>query len=184
MTIVIGAIDDDGNLVFGSDSAASANDDLTVRSDSKVFAKDGYTIGFAGSYRFFQIVQYEMKLPTLSPIFLSDPLEFMVRKFVPALRACLMKHGHMTIESSVDGSDISSLLVGFHSYLFTVENDFHVAPHKEYAAIGSGAQVALGSLYSSKTLGTSTAYDAVETALYAAEYLCASVRGPMLISSD
>lgn len=179
MTVVLAVVDDDGKLVFGADSAASSDVLLTIRPDVKVFKKRGYTIGFAGSFRYYQLVRYEMNLPAIPPLSAAAALKFMVQKFIPALRACHSKNGIMKTSNGIDSCDGSSLLVGFQSYLFTVEDDYHVAPHAEYAAIGCGAEIALGSLYALKELGTLTAVDAVRTALDAAEYSCTSVRGPM-----
>ena len=180
MTVVIAVKDDEGKLVFGADSAASCDTSLSIRPDVKVFKKKGYTIGFAGSFRLFQIVRYEMVLPDIPPHLSSaSALKFMVQKFVGRLRRYHAEQGVMKTSSGVDGFDGSTLLVGFQSHIFTVEDDYHVAPHAEYAAIGCGSEAALGSLYALKESGAMSAVDAVRTALNAAEYSCTSVRGPM-----
>ena len=182
MTVVVALLDDDDTLVFGADSSASSDGSLTLRPDAKIFKKNGYTIGFAGSFRNFQLVQYSMILRAPPAFFSLDAAQkFMVTVFVPALRNCLSENGAMKLVNGIETMDGFILLVGFRSFLFTIEDDFHVAPHDEYAAIGSGCDVALGSLYASKEGGMFSAYEAAEVALYAAEHSCTEVRGPMYI---
>ena len=184
MTVIVAVVSDDGEIVVGADSAST--DDvgtLTLRADGKLFHKHGYTIGFCGSYRVGQLVKHEMHLPSFDHDMTYTQAErFMVREFVPCLRKLLSKNGCMntTGVDTMEGS--SSLLVGFNGYLFVIADDFQVeVTCDDYAAIGSGAQVALGSLHADKTAGHLTAMQAVENALSAAERYCSTVRRPFYI---
>ena len=184
MTVIVAVVSDDGEIIFGADSAATDDSGtLALRADGKLFTKSGYTIGFCGSYRVGQLVKHEMHLPSPSYCMTYDEAErFMVREFVPRLRKLLSKNGCMNTSGVNKIEDSSSLLVGFDGYLFVIADDFQVeVTHDDYAAIGSGAQIALGSLHADKTAGHLSAYDAVQNALAASERYCAHVRSPFYI---
>ena len=183
MTVVVAVVSDDGEIIFGADSAATDTSGfLAIRADAKVFKKEGYTIGFCGSYRFGQLVKHEMRLPRIPSGDYDDAERFMVREFVPRLRKLLSKNGLMNTTGVDKIEDGSSLLVGFNGFLFVIADDFQVeVTQDDYAAIGSGAEIALGSLHADKTSGHLTAVDAVQNALDASERYCSNVRGPFLI---
>ena len=66
MTVIVAVVSDDGEIIFGADSAATDTaGTLALRGDAKVFKRDGYTIGFCGSYRVGQLVKHEMRLPAI-----------------------------------------------------------------------------------------------------------------------
>jgi ATP-dependent protease HslVU (ClpYQ) peptidase subunit len=184
MTVIVAVVSDDGEIIFGADSAATDTaGTLALRGDAKVFKRDGYTIGFCGSYRVGQLVKHEMRLPAIDHEMTAAQAErFMVREFVPRVRKLLSKSGCMNTTGVDKLEDSSSFLVGFDGYLFVIADDLQVEiSQDDYAAIGSGAQLALGSLHADKTSGHLSAYDAVQNALWAAERYCSNVRGPFLI---
>ena len=184
MTVIVAVVSDDGEIIFGADSAATDSaGTLSLRGDAKVFQRDGYTIGFCGSYRIGQLVKHDMHFPLIDHE--MTPLQaerFMVREFVPRLRKILSKGGSMNTTGVDKLEDSSTFLVGFDGYLFVIADDLQVEiSQDDYASIGSGAQIALGSLHADKTSGHLSAYDAVQNALWAAERYCSNVRGPFLI---
>lgn len=180
MTVIVAVVSDDGEIVFGADSASTDDSGtLGLRGDAKLFERDGYIIGFCGSYRVGQLVKHEMRLPCIED---GYDERFMVREFIPRLRKLLSKNGCMNTTGVDKMEDGSSLLVGFNGCLFVIADDFQVeVAQDDYVAIGAGAQIALGSLHADKTAGHLTAREAVENALGAAERYCSTVRGPFCI---
>ncbi len=184
MTVIVAVVSDEGEIIFGADSAATdSSGSMALRGDAKIFQRDGYTIGFCGSYRVGQLVKHEMRLPTIDHEMTAAQAErFMVREFVPRVRKLLSKNGCMNTTGIDTLDDGTSFLVGFDGYLFVIADDLQVEiSQDDYASIGSGAQIALGSLHADKTSGHLSAYDAVQNALAAAERYCSNVRSPFLI---
>jgi ATP-dependent protease HslVU (ClpYQ) peptidase subunit len=97
----------------------------------------------------------------------------MVNAFVEATRECLKTGGAATREKEAEQG--GTFLVGVRGRLFIVESDYQVVePVAPFAAIGSGAPYALGSLATSR--GAPAAR--VKQALTVAERFCAAVRAP------
>ena len=68
MTCVIGIVDN-GKVWMGGDSAAidSEEETITLRKDPKVFRNEDFLIGFAGTYRLGQLIQYMFNCPYRKP---------------------------------------------------------------------------------------------------------------------
>lgn len=165
MTVIAGLIDK-GRVYIGGDSAAVSETDVQIRADKKVFRAGEYLIGFAGSWRFGQLLQYNFVPPSNRD---PDPFAHMVRRIVPAIRSATNEAGE---------DDTAALLVGFDGRLYRIDTDYQVAePLFGYDAIGEGAAYALGSLFGD---GRPPALR-VEFALAAAEEFCSSVRGPLYV---
>ena len=86
MTCVIGLIDK-STIYMGSDSASVDKWYLQTVANEKVFVRDEYIIGIAGSWRMGQLLQYALRIPTHPEDI--DAFEFMVSSFVEATRKCL-----------------------------------------------------------------------------------------------
>lgn len=173
MTAVVG-LKHAGQVYIGADSAG-VNEALsiTVRADTKVFTLGPYVMGFAGSFRMGQLLHH-----TLKPTPPARGLErHMVATFVPEVLACLKRGKWLT---KVDGlAEGGFFLVGISGRLFSVESDFQVGePRDDYAAIGCGEDLALGSLHGSRGRPPRTR---IRSALEAAAYHSAGVTGPFKI---
>jgi len=185
MTIIVGLVSDDGTVVIGSDSAATAEDALelhTAAADSgpKVFAHPaGFMVGFCGSFRVGQLVRHCFSVvPALKS---QEPMAYLVGPFTKALRKCLKDSGCLETENGIETMD-ASLLLAYKNKLYVIQSDFQVSePFHGYTAIGSGSAAALGSLYANKDLGVISAYDAALAAMLAAESVTPSVRGPFYV---
>jgi ATP-dependent protease HslVU (ClpYQ) peptidase subunit len=169
MTCVVGLVHG-GKVHLGGDSAASYESDgpctLALRPESKVFAlQHGMVAGFAGSYRMGQLLRYHLELPP-PPAVASE--EWVVKTFVVELMAVLRDNG---MKREMPGD----VLLGIKDSLFVIGEDYNVGTCA-YTAIGSGAPIALGSLFASSTMKVPVLR--VQTALQAAEAFCTGVRGP------
>ena len=172
MTVIVGIVDG-SVVVMGADSNSSCDDCVLTRKDEKIFrlhTKDGIEmlVGFAGEFSHAQKVRYLFRPPTFGSMGLedSDLMRYFVTKFVPEIKKQL----------KFEKEDDITLLVGFKANLFTIHHngDVEQSVHP-YAAIGSGAQTALGSLFSSPPVPS---WEKVDWALRAASEFCASIRGP------
>lgn len=137
---------------MAADSVALAEDFIVPRIDSKIFANGEFLIGYAGSYRFGQILKFaefpeppkilpensaSEKLPIVSGDLPADwkiAEKFMITEFVPALRG------------AVAGEDIENgcCIVAFDKYMFVIDLDTHVAVYRDnFAALGLAEREAL-----------------------------------------
>lgn len=176
MTVIAGLIDG-GAVLIGGDSAGIAGYQLTVRRDPKTFVNGPYVIGFTSSFRMGQILRHAFTPPSPTG---GDLERFMCTAFVDALRAALKDGGWGRVS---DGQEEGgTFLVGVAGRLFEIENDHQVGEAVDgYAAVGCGADVALGALYASADTGLPAA-DRIILALRAAERHSAGVRGPFTVT--
>ena len=171
MTCIVG-LRNGGVVHVGGDSAGIAGWEVTVRADPKVFVSGAYAMGFTSSFRLGQLLQFRLKLPE-PPRSPKRLYPFMVGEFVEAVRECLKTGGVATKEKEAEQG--GTFLVGVRGRLFVVESDYQVVePAAPFAAIGSGAPYALGSLATSR--GSPAAR--VRQALAVAERFSAGVRAP------
>ena len=189
MTCIVG-ITDGKNVFVGGDSAGVENLNLTVRADDKVFIRTDesgveWAFGFTTSFRMGQLIQYDLVLPQIEDVDRGNLHQFMVSKFIPALRTCLKIGGWQAKEKHREEG--GTFIVGVLGELFVVGDDYQVGkPKMPYAAVGSGTNVALGALYAlsgSEQTPEQTPEQKITVALEAAEAFNAGVRGPFKIVS-
>ena len=175
----VAAITDGTKVTMGADSAGVFEHELELRADPKVFIKGQFIIGMAGSFRLGQLLRYGLSVP---PRPCGQPLhEYMCTTFVDAARNCFRSGGFMTTE---DGQERASgeVLIGTEGRLFTMYCNFQIGQElNSYSAVGTGAQVARGSLFT--TANWSSPVARIEKALEAAERFCSGVRAPFTVLS-
>lgn len=175
MTCVVG-LATPGGVYIGGDSAASCESDLQVRKESKVFELGELLIGFSSSFRMGQLLRYSLKLP---PKDNKDDMRYLT-KVMTSVRKLLLRENFGIMDSGEQELG-GQLLIGYRNKLYVVDSDFHVGePIDGYAAIGSGANVALGALFVAKKclLGP---VPAMNLALAASQTFSTNVCGPMRI---
>jgi ATP-dependent protease HslVU (ClpYQ) peptidase subunit len=163
MTCIV-ALEDQGTIYMGADSAAIEGDAISLRTAPKIFKTGKFLIGYCNSFRYGQIIQHYFKPP---PIQDKDILKYMITKFVPELQRILENNGYEEKDSSI--------IIGYDGNIFYVESDWQVGQDMtNYHAIGSGSPYALGSLYST----SGEPLRRIEQALEAAEKFSTTVRSP------
>ena len=174
MTCVVGVLSG-GDVWLGADSlSANSTWAARLRKDPKLFQYGDFLLGFTTSYRMGQILQYEMAWPEYSG---GDIFAWCVRDFVPAARKALKAGGF--VETTNGKESGGCLLLGGHGRLFAIESDFQVNEAAQgYAAIGGGADIALGALHATRHDGPEFR---VISALAVADEFNIGVRGPFLI---
>lgn len=148
MTCIVGLVGKKGVLIAGD---AQGSTEWTKREDvsAKVFQlSDLLAVGYCGSGRFGQILQYHLMDSLDDPPLNMDEHRWVVRDFVPYLREHTEEHGHLHIHHNVEEFGPSAFLLGVRGRLFTIESDFGVCEHViSYDSIGSGAETAAGVLH-------------------------------------
>lgn len=174
MTCIIGAIDN-GAIYMGADSAGVANYSIKRRKDSKIFRNGDFLMGFTSSFRMGQLLRYKFTPP--NPKEGQDIYEFMVADFAESVRQCLKDGGYSKISNNEETG--GTFMVGFRGRLFIIDADFQVCELlQDYAAVGCGEDIALGSMFSTKGRDTT---ERIKPALEAAEEFNAGVRRPFNI---
>ena len=174
MTCIVGLVHE-GTVFIGGDSAGVAGLSLVVRADEKVFRNGDFLMGFTTSFRMGQLLRYNLEPPRRHPD--DDIHQYMVVDFVNAVRSCLKTGGYASKEAEVESG--GTFLVGYAGHLFTVDSDYQVGiPEDGYAAVGSGQDIARGSLFATQGQEPRSR---VLTALRSAERFNAGVRGPFHI---
>lgn len=150
MTCIVGLVGKKGVLLAGD---AQASTDYSKREDAsaKVFQlSDVLAVGYCGSGRFGQILQYHLMDSRDDPPLGMDEHRWVVREFIPHLREVVYAHGHLHISQAenVESFGPSATLLAVRGRLFTVWSDFGVDEHiLVFEAIGSGGDTAAGSLH-------------------------------------
>lgn len=180
MTVIV-AVVKNGKVYVGADSAGVSRDDLAIssRRDTKVFVKDNFIIGFTSSFRMGQILKYSLNCPKQKKKQTDE--EFMCTTFVDHVQSLFKKKGYGTIELNEQNG--GTFIVGYKGTIYTIEDDFQVAiQYENYAAVGCGSKIALGSLYACNAYKFNPE-NAITMALKAAENFSAGVRNPFIIKS-
>jgi ATP-dependent protease HslVU (ClpYQ) peptidase subunit len=150
----IAAIRHDGKVYMGGDGRNTYGSEIT-QSDPKVWVCNSYVMGASGSAGACQVSKYSFTPTTPTPR--ADLMKHMVSVFVPELRKAMTDVGlDLSAVDSDDDYRVSlSMVVGIHGRLFTVEC-WSVDEFTEFAAGGSGAPWAQGSLRETRRLAPRT----------------------------
>ena len=175
MSCVIGLVDN-GRVWMGGDSIAVDSAGWKVSDNSpKVFRRENYVLGVAGSIRLRQLLRFEA-LPELR----ADEPERSVEVLVETIRE--MAEAKKLLDGAGELPS-TGLLVGFAGCLFDVQPNFGVvSPRCGYSAIGVGGPAALGALailaHSNKG-----PEERIKQALSASAQFCAMVCPPFVVES-
>ena len=180
VTAIVGLVSD-GCVYIGGDSAGvDSGLSLAVRADAKVLRNGKYLFGFTTSFRMGQLIRHALQ-PPKPPRPPAQLDRFMSTTFIDAVRDCLKTGGWVRRDN--EREEGGTFLVGVRGRLYSVEEDFQVGQTADgFAAVGSGAAVALGALYAT-ALTPLSPKRRVKVALRAAERFNAGVRGPFVCLS-
>lgn len=175
MTCVAAIVDNERKIHFGSDSLASDMHAKTVLTDAKIFHLGEMIVGFAGSFRSAQILQYQMPLPERAEG--QSDMDFLVNSFVSLARVILYENGlaqpqigHSVIEGE--------FILGYRGKIYRMQSDFSIIHAcDDFIAIGDGGESAAAVLHATKLLDLPP-IDRLEMALDATEYQIKSVQRP------
>lgn len=172
----IAALVDKGTVYMGADSMGTSDDDAyDAVFPKKIFRIDDMLIGVAGSLRIIQLLQYAWDIPDRGNL----PANAYMVAVAESIRHLL---SDVEASSTVDGTRRvyeGMVMIGYEGKIYRIFSDFAVTQTKQdYATIGSGGQVASGSLFSTKGMEPKKR---IQLALNAAAQHISSVRGPFTI---
>lgn len=172
MTCIVSLVDK-GTIYMGGDSAGVNRTSLniTVRLDEKVFKNGPFLMGGTTSFRMLQLLRYKFAPPKQTTN--QDDMQYMVTDFVDAAQKCLVDGGFGSKSSG------GQFLVGYKGVLYTIDSDFQVGISKDqFDTVGCGADLSLGSLFSTKGKKPE---DRIIKALEAAAAFSAGVCAPFIV---
>ena len=141
MTCIIGLVHDN-KVYIGADSAAVSGWQVRATRLDKVFRRGQFLIAYTDSFRMGQILQYHLDV---QPQDGETDIEYMVRHFVDAVRACFKELGFAKVENNEESGGL--FLVGYRKHLYAIENDFQVNEMADgFDAWGCGNKYALGAM--------------------------------------
>lgn len=177
MTCVVAVVKDD-KIYMGADSGGSDEESGIILNFKapKVFVRDKYIMGYAGSYRFGKLLQHVFELPPVpSNLKSSEQLD----KFMNAVVMPSLRKQSKELELDKDELDFDAI-IGVNGKIFEICNDwFALEPTIPFLATGSGVKYALGSLHT--TQPWKDPVQRINVALNAAAEYSMSVAGPFTI---
>jgi ATP-dependent protease HslVU (ClpYQ) peptidase subunit len=180
MTCIVGYVDKKSKkVIIGGDSASSADADIIIRKDAKVFKNGDFVIGCTTSFRMIQLLRFSFKPPEIKS---KDVYEYMCTDFINAVRNCFRDGGYL--QKYTDGDEKGgTFLVAYKNRLFKIENDFQVGESAYvFDSIGCGTFYALGALYVIQKNETPVK-EKVLCALKASAFFSGAVQGPFVLVS-
>ena len=143
MTCVIG-IKNNNKIYIGADSLAIAGQLKYNRKDKKIFYVGNILFGTAGTARSAQLLEYNLNIPQHSK---GNDFKYLCTKLVPAIRKVFIDGGAIGSDRGIEKFD-GEIIVAYNNNLYYIHGDFQIGNVVEnYLVIGSGAEIALGSLF-------------------------------------
>lgn len=179
MTCIVG-VQSKGRVYLGGDSAAtSPMGSQTIIADKKVFVNGNVAIGICGSPKVLDPLRM---IEFAKQKFRQNTREYVVSEIIPKIKSALKESG-CVIEHPEHGEIFQgSLLIGVKGSLYRIESNFQIITDAHgFDAIGSGADIALGSLHSTKNF--SNPKKRIMSALNASATSNSGVRPPFAIVS-
>lgn len=177
MTCIVAVVAADGAIWMGGDSLGSDGQSALVRSEPKVVRRGAFLFGRSGDLRPTQVLFHAFTPPPHPDG--KDALAYLVTDFAKALRQALVEH-NVHLKDEEIGCEV---LIGYRGRLFGLECNFGVSEiARDYHAVGSGDQVALGALYGTRVMELVLSPERrVRLALEAAAEHVVTVRGPFTV---
>ena len=177
MTCIVGLVTKDG-FVIGADSMSS-NGTYCHYKSNKILIKKNIVMSSSGSARVSDILDHDFTPPKIPAGMRFE--KYLVRHFVKELRKRLKSRGSIKKNDSEDRQS-AIMIVGLKGSkdMFIIHADFCLTRVRGYDCIGSGGEVAKGSLYSTKK-SKMTPRERVMTALQAASATIMSVGPPHIV---
>lgn len=179
MTCIVG-IESKNSVWLGGDSAATGSDGSQMLiADKKVFVNGNVAFGICGSPKIIDPLRY-YDFSRIDKT--QDIREYVATSLVPQIKDAFKASG-CVVEHPEHGEIFSgAVLFGVAGKLFRMESNFQLITDAfGFDSVGSGADIAIGSLHSTKK--DSRARRRIMTALEASAIANAGVRPPFSIVS-
>ena len=170
MTVLVGIVDE-GSVYIGADRGATDDNTIISMSRPKITIKNGWIFAYSGSLGTGQLLEFiEFPIPK------GDIYKLVRLDIVSSLKNLIDEYGKEDEDNSVD------FLIGSEGILFEFcTTDWSVTEVQE-TAVGSGNQLALGSLYTTLPFDM-TVEERITLAISAAIHYSPTCQGPLDIFS-
>ena len=193
MTCIVGLQSGKSVLIGGDSAGTSGNLSQRILGDKKVFNKGKFVFGVCGLPKVIDAIRYTFDIPEQDKS--EEDRAYISATFLPAFKECLKEagcfagehdreeSGHEESESNQDNLEevfVGAVLFGYKGKLYRIESNFQIITNAyEFDAVGSGQDIAIGALHSSKK--NSNAKKRILSALEASAINNAGVRPPFTI---
>lgn len=180
MTCIVGLVNNE-RVYIGADSCATSGNRKRTYSESKVFIKDDFIFGVAGSIRVQQILQHKFNIPVNQ--YGENNIKFLCSDFAEELIKCFKNNGVVKTEGGIDKLDGSNILMGYRGHLYAIYTDFQILETTdEFFCVGSGEHFANGAM---KALMSESIIECPEKlivkSLEISSYFCNNVSSPFVV---
>jgi ATP-dependent protease HslVU (ClpYQ) peptidase subunit len=177
MTCIVG-VEHKGTVWLGGDSAATGSDGSQMLiADSKVFVNGAVAFGICGSPKILdplKLTKFTKQKRT------QDLREFIAKSLIPEIKSAFKEAGCIVQHPEHGELFEGSILFGTNGKLFRMECNFQIiADAHMFDSIGSGANIAIGSLHA--TTKDTNPNRRILTALKASSIANAGVRPPFKV---
>lgn len=182
MTCIVGLELPGGRVMLGADSAASFNDCVTFVTTPKVARHGSMLLGCAGSIQLCEQVTLHSTIPKPPPLGASMA-KWVTGKLMADINASVRK----VLRTPPDGEDrdVVHVLLGVNGEVWWLDpiERWAIRSQRGFSAIGNGAEVAVGSLYTTAQAEglMPDPRDRIEMSIRAASSRCLGVGGPIVI---
>lgn len=179
MTCIVGLVEE--KVYIGADSLAMTGYVQQTMTATKVFRTKDCIIGYSGTVRMANMLQYGFVPPEHPADMGTD--EYLATLFVDAIRSKLKEKG-VAAKQNEQETTTGSMLVGYRGRLFKICSDYGLMEASSgFDAVGSGTEIALGAMHATKDMSLQP-LKRIHLALEAASDLCHGVRGPFTIVEE
>lgn len=183
MTCIVGIVHSDG-VTLGADSLTTSGWTHQVKSplQPKVFFKSNMLLGVCGELRMSNLIQHSLVVPEHKEG--KSTISYLVTDFTNAVRECL-KEGGNAKKTEEHEANTGGILIGYRGKVYAMSSAYDVFESaNSYDAMGSGTDVALGSLHTTSFIKPRIGVlDRVTLALGAASEFSYGVRGPFVVET-
>ena len=164
--IVLVAIKEDDKIFVGADRQSTAGQIIEMKKEPKFMEKtfnvvDGYgkkiresklLLGVTGCAYLGTFLRYGFNFPDLNDN-IEDFEEYLIKSLFPTLKKKLVENKLVAVSNNKLNTE-SAFLIIYNGEMYCIETNLGVISiGGSYTAMGSGAQIALGSLHTSEDLG-------------------------------
>lgn len=168
MTCIAALVDSKGAAHIASDTLGSNSWTKDCYRAPKIFARDGFLFGYAGSYRMGQVLQYKLHIP---PAKVGQDLDtYMHTDFIDSVEQSFK-------DASVD-SPRGTFLVVVEQRIFQVQSDLSLLESVDpFDSVGSGEDYARAAMRTMFDLGQTNGKKILTQAIRTAAHYVQSVGG-------
>ena len=126
-----------GKVHIVCDSCASNLYNYSIISFPKLFKKNDLLIGYTGTFRYGQIIQYKTSFPDKQKI--QTDFEYLSTTVVDTIRNALKNNGSVQTKDNIEES-LCDCVIGYNGSIYVFQSDFSIIQYKNsIASVGCGS---------------------------------------------